>query len=92
MIENRILVVDPDAQHARVVHQEAAVRAHRATGCAGYSRTDFIVTADERITALEVNTLPGLTPRSLLPLEAAADGVSFEALCLEILQLAGSRE
>jgi D-alanine-D-alanine ligase len=64
-----------------------AARAHVATGCRGYSRTDFIVTERAEIFALEINTLPGLTERSLLPLEAAAAGMSFESLCLEILRL-----
>ncbi len=65
-----------------------AVRAHVATDCRGYSRSDFIVTETAEIYALEVNTIPGLTERSLLPLEAAAAGMNFESLCLEILRLA----
>jgi len=69
--------------------RQAAIKAHVSTGCRGYSRTDFIATSDELIYALEVNTLPGLTARSLLPLEAASAGMSFESLCLEILRLAG---
>lgn len=70
--------------------RQTAVRAHIATGCRGYSRTDFMVTTDGEIYTLEVNTLPGLTERSLLPLEAAAAGMNFESLCLEILRLASS--
>ena len=66
----------------------AALRAHAAAGCRGYSRTDFIVTPQAEIVALEVNTLPGLTKRSLLPLEASCSGMDFESLCLEILRLA----
>jgi D-alanine-D-alanine ligase len=69
--------------------REQALRAHTATGCRCYSRTDFIVTAEDEIVALEVNTLPGLTARSLLPLEALCAGMDFESLCLEILRLAG---
>lgn len=75
--------------------REAALLAHRAAGCDGYSRVDFIVPAarttgstDRRPVLLEVNTLPGLTPRSLLPQEALATGLDFRGLCLEILSLA----
>ena len=68
-----------------------ALRAHRATGCDGYSRTDFFVPAEGAPVVLEVNTLPGLTDRSLLPLSAARHGFSFEELCLEILALALER-
>jgi len=72
--------------------REFAVRAHRATGCDGYSRTDFILPEPgARPVFLEVNTLPGLTPRSLLPKAALAEGLSFRDLCLEILDLAVRR-
>ncbi len=70
---------------------ELALRAHRATGCDGYSRTDFFVPAEGAPVVLEVNTLPGLTDRSLLPLAAAQQGLSFAELCLEILALALER-
>ena len=70
-----------------------ALRAHMLLGCEGYSRTDFIVprapdghTRFEEPVLLEVNTLPGLTPRSLLPKEAAAEGTDFRTLCLSILR------
>lgn len=61
------------------------VAAHRALGCRGYSRTDCIVTPDERVVLLEVNTLPGLTRESLLPKSAAAHGLSFAALVERLL-------
>jgi len=51
--------------------RELAVRAHRAAGCDGYSRTDFIVGEGGEPVVLEINTLPGLTPRSLVPKAAA---------------------
>lgn len=59
---------------------DLALRAHRALGCTGCTRTDMIVLGD-RIVVLEVNTLPGLTPTSLVPRSAATAGLSFEALC-----------
>lgn len=54
--------------------------AHRALGCAGYSRTDCIVSVDGAATLLEINTLPGLTGESLLPRSARAAGLAFPAL------------
>ena len=60
--------------------QDLSVRAHRALGCRGFSRTDFIVAADGRVVCLETNTIPGLTETSLLPQAAAAAGISFAAL------------
>lgn len=69
---------------------ELARRAHRALGCDGYSRSDFLVPDGGRgePVFLETNTLPGLTPRSLVPQAAAHDGLDFRSLCLRILELA----
>jgi D-alanine-D-alanine ligase len=58
---------------------------HALCGCDGYSRADFIVTPAGEPVLLELNTLPGLTPRSLLPQEARQVGLSYEELCLWIL-------
>jgi len=68
---------------ARVQH--AAARMHALCGCDGYSRVDFIVAAGDEPVLLELNTLPGLTPRSLLPKEAAAVGMDYLELCLWIV-------
>ena len=65
----------PEEVTARV--QAAAVAAHRCLGLAGYSRTDFRLREDGEIFALETNTLPGMTSASLIPKEAAAEGMSF---------------
>jgi D-alanine-D-alanine ligase len=71
---------------------EAAVVAHRALACAGYSRSDFIVEAEGvEPVFLETNTLPGLTPRSLLPRAALAAGIDYRTLCLAILEDARRR-
>ena len=59
--------------------QEAALVAHRALGCRGMSRTDFIASGD-RLVTLEVNTIPGMTANSLLPKAARAAGISFAEL------------
>ena len=56
--------------------QALAVSAHEALGCRGMSRTDFIWSGD-RIAALEVNTIPGMTANSLLPKAAKAAGIPF---------------
>lgn len=61
--------------------QELAVRAHKALGCRGASRSDFIVTADGTPYILETNTIPGMTETSLLPDSARHAGISFPELC-----------
>jgi D-alanine-D-alanine ligase len=60
--------------------QQIALEAHTALGLRDLSRADFIVSNDEAITLLEVNTLPGMTPTSLYPDGARALGYSFAAL------------
>ena len=59
-----------------------------ALHCSGAPRVDMIVDSGGEPLVLEVNTLPGMTETSLLPKSAAAAGISFEALCLEILATA----
>lgn len=76
--------ITPEQQRAM---GEAALRLHRALGLRAYSRTDFILDGDGRAWCLEVNTLPGMTPGSLLPKEAAATGLAYPALCQKILDL-----
>jgi D-alanine-D-alanine ligase len=74
---------------------ELALIAHRVTGCDGYSRTDFIVPSTEDgegdPIALEINTLPGLTERSLFPQSMRAAGLSYRDMCLTLLELAVER-
>jgi D-alanine-D-alanine ligase len=65
-----------------------AERAVRALGCTGACRVDLLVTEGENEYVLEVNTLPGMTPTSLLPKIAAAAGFDFEDLCEAILRSA----
>lgn len=68
----------PDAVRDRI--QVLGVAAHRALGCRGFSRTDFIWDGADRIVTLETNTIPGLTRTSLLPQQAAAAGITFPEL------------
>jgi len=74
---------------------QLALRAHRALGCRGVARSDFIVTPEGQVFLLEVNTLPGMTKTSLVPDAARAAGIEFEALVemlvLAALDRAGSR-
>jgi D-alanine-D-alanine ligase len=78
--------------------QAAATLAHARAGCDGYSRSDFMVPTAGGVEGepvlLEINTLPGLTARSLLPQEAAVIGIDYTSLCLRIVELslaAGAR-
>ena len=66
--------------------REAAETVFHALGLTVYSRADFIVTADGTPYFLEINTLPGMTPTSLVPQEAAAMGLSYEDLCEKIVE------
>ena len=67
--------------------QDLAVKAYHALGIRTYARMDFIMTKDEECYCLEANTLPGMTPLSLVPQEAAAIGKSFNELCEWILKI-----
>ncbi|MBU1870296.1 MAG: D-alanine--D-alanine ligase [Candidatus Omnitrophica bacterium] len=67
--------------------QEAALSAHKLLGCFGCSRVDIIL-KDEEPYILEVNTIPGLTSTSLLPKAAKIEGITFEELCLKLIDLA----
>lgn len=66
---------------------ELALRAHRALGLQVYSRTDMILDQDGKLWCLEANSLPGMTPTSFVPQEAAAIGMSYGGLCEEIVRL-----
>ena len=65
---------------------EAALTVFRALGLSVYSRADFIVTGDGTAYFLEINTLPGMTPTSLVPQEAAAVGIGYGELCQRIIE------
>ena len=68
---------------------EAALKAHRALGLGSYSRIDFIKdNKTGKFVCLEANTLPGMTPMSLLPQEAAAAGIEYGELCEMIVKMA----
>ncbi len=76
---------DLDAALAEEI-QRHAVKAYRALGCEGWGRVDVLVReSDMRPFLLEVNTSPGMTSHSLVPMAARAVGISYEDLCIEIL-------
>jgi len=68
--------------------QAYAERAHRVLRLGTYSRIDFILDDTDEFFFLEANALPGMTPTSLLPQEAAAAGMSYTELCLKLIELA----
>ena len=75
----------PDSVYKKTL--QAGLIAHRAIGCRGYSRVDFMIDEYGVPYILEVNTLPGMTSTSLLPEIARGVGISFSELVEEILRL-----
>lgn len=67
--------------------QKAAMEAFKTLGLGGYARMDFLLDENDDIYCLEANSLPGMTPTSLLPQEAAAVGISYNELCEKIIEL-----
>ena len=67
-----------------------ALAAYRALGCRGWARADLMLRAsDRRVFLLEMNTAPGMTSHSLVPMSARAAGLSYEELCVQLLATAG---
>jgi D-alanine-D-alanine ligase len=65
------------------------VAAYRALGCRGWGRADLMRRAsDGKFFLLEMNTSPGMTGHSLVPMSARAAGISYEQLCLQLLAAA----
>ena len=67
---------------------DAALTVFRALNLSAYSRADFILDDAGELWFLEINTLPGMTPTSLVPQEAAAVGISYSELCEQIIAAA----
>ena len=68
------------------VYSELAIAAFNELGCSGWGRVDFMTGADKQPLVLEVNTVPGMTSHSLVPMAAQRDEVDFEELCWRILE------
>ncbi len=71
--------------------QQTALAAHRALDLEVYSRVDVLLAADGTPYVLEINTIPGMTPVSLLPEAAKAAGISYPELCRRIIELSLNR-
>ena len=70
--------------------QEIALKAYRVLGCRGWGRLDVMIDdATRKPSLLEINTSPGMTGHSLVPISARAAGLSYEELCVQILASAG---
>jgi len=74
----------PEAKERAI--QQVALDAFRVVGCAGWGRLDLILAPDGSFQFLEVNTSPGMTGHSLVPMAARAAGMSFGELCVAILR------
>lgn len=67
--------------------QEYAVQGYQALGLESYARLDFMMTEDGEMYCLEANTLPGMTPTSLIPQEAGVLGIDYPSLCEELIRV-----
>jgi len=76
----------PDAVEAEL--QALVMRSVAALGCEGWGRADLIRRSDGSVSLLEMNTSPGMTGHSLVPMAARAAGIEFDQLVLKILELA----
>lgn len=77
----------PEAEEKAI--QALVVAAYRALGCRGWGRADIMLRASDRKPyLLEMNTSPGMTSHSLVPMSAWAAGISYEDLCIQLLQSA----
>ena len=74
----------PDAKEMEI--RAACLRAFEVVGCSGWGRLDLILRDDGSFSLLEVNTSPGMTGHSLVPMAAKAAGMSYADLCVEILR------
>ena len=75
----------PEGEEAAI--QALVVKAYQVLGCRGWGRIDVMIDAATRQPSLlEINTSPGMTGHSLVPMSARADGLSYEQLCLHLLQ------
>lgn len=83
----RELCPAPISPEERELISQLALKIHRALGLSVYSRTDFILDREGRAWCLEVNTLPGMTPASLIPKAASLAGLSYPQLCEQIVLL-----
>jgi D-alanine-D-alanine ligase len=75
---------DDAADEAR--YSELALAAFAELGCSGWGRVDFMTGGDGQPLVLEINTVPGMTSHSLVPMAARQSGIDFDELCWRILE------
>ncbi|MBJ90200.1 MAG: D-alanine--D-alanine ligase [Woeseia sp.] len=68
------------------VYQDSAISAFSALGCSGWGRVDFMTGSDGYPQVIEINTVPGMTTSSLVPMAAKARDISFSELCWRVLE------
>jgi D-alanine-D-alanine ligase len=87
--DTRYLCPAPIDAELTATIQKMCVDAYRAIGCEGWARVDVLLRAsDNEPFLIEINTSPGMTGHSLVPMAAKAAGMSYEQVCLEILKSA----
>lgn len=90
--DTQYLVPAPIDKDAFERAKELGLKAHASLGCRAFSRVDMMMNKDGAIFVLEVNTIPGMTERSLLPKAAAAIGLNFNKLCIKLIENALKKE
>ena len=75
-------------KHKEVLISQEAIRAFKVIGCSSWGRVDFMMDKQGRHYFIEVNTSPGMTSHSLVPMAAKEAGINFDQLVLEILKTA----
>lgn len=78
----------PMEKKTETIARRYGIMAHQALQLRGYSRTDMIIDRQDQLYLIETNTIPGMTPTSLLPQAAKAHGLSFSALLDHLIELA----
>lgn len=89
--DTRYLIPCGLAAPAEAALQKAALATFAATGASGWGRVDFVMGEDGRALLLEINTIPGMTSHSLVPMAARAARVDFPELCWRILETSFAR-
>lgn len=89
--ETKYIVPAPIEKGRYAAARKIAHDAHDALGCRSFSRVDMMMDLSGKLFVLEVNTIPGMTERSLLPKAAAATGMDFGALCARLIEAAVAR-
>lgn len=82
----KYIVPAPIPEDLSIEARRLGVLAHRVLGCRSFSRVDMMMALSGDIFVLEVNTIPGMTERSLLPKAARVTGLRFGSLCVKILE------